>query len=149
VTIHELHRRVKSLNQSIRHDVEGIVKKTSYEMTTLNQNQLFNYGIGSDGLKLAPYKNKYYAQEKNYMNRRPGLGIPDLRLSGQYYNGMNVIVENYTYKITSSDSKADKLERMYPKAMGLTTPSMKSYAHGVFFIELRTLITSKTGLKFA
>lgn len=149
MTLHELHRRVKSLNQTLKADVENIVRETSYEIEALNKQQLYNYGVDSDGKKLSPkYRNKSYATEKNRMNRRPGFGQPDGYLTGAWYKGFNVVVKNYSYSINSTDSKSPKLKAQYGKVFGLTSINRRIYSKGVFYTAFKRHVNKKTGLKF-
>jgi hypothetical protein len=109
--------------------VRDSIVQTSYEITALNKTQLYNYGVGSDGVKLTPYKSPYYAKEKNNNNPRPGLGQPDLFVTGAFYNGIAVVVTDKTYITDSTDEKAPRLELLYgSKIYGLTDQNKSIYA---------------------
>jgi hypothetical protein len=148
MTVEELHNKLKSVD--LRAAVTDIVQETSYEIESLNKEQLYNYGVDSDGIKLSPnYSSKYYAREKSYMNRRPGLFHPDLFFTGTFYKGFTVNVTASTFITDSTDSKSVNLEKQYgSEIFGLTKNNIKVYATGVFYSRLQKYITLKTGLQF-
>lgn len=140
-------KRVKSVN--LRRELPNIIQRKSFEITSLNQQQLYNYGVDSDGKRLTPYKNKYYAREKNYDNPRPGFGIPDLFKTGAFYKGFTVSVSRNYYTSMSIDKKSLQLEKKYGKQIfGLTKDNQRVYLDETLWPEIHRYITSKTGLQF-
>ena len=143
------------LNKLEKLDVAGesirIIQRTSYEAEALNKEQLYNYGVRRDGTKIKPeYKSAYYDREKNYMNRRPGYGTPDLFLTGSFFKGFTVSIDNYSLKIDSLDSKSEGLKARYSADIfGLTLDNRRVYAIGIFYTELKKYITLNTGLPFS
>jgi hypothetical protein len=141
--------KVKDLNRDLPTAIPAIILQTSYEIELLNKQQLYNYGVDSTGKKLKKYINDTYAKEKNYMNRRPGFGQPDLFFTGKFYKGFTVNVNKTHFKVDSVDFKSEKLKDQYgDKIFGLTKSNIKVYALGVFYTELQKFITIKTGLIF-
>lgn len=78
----------------------------------LIRGQLY-FGYDGDGLRLSPYKSKYYAKKKNEQNPQAGLGNPDLYVTGQFYEGIDAEIANNTVVTYSNDSKNQKLTEMY------------------------------------
>jgi hypothetical protein len=146
-TIQGLLEKVQTVN--LRRAVPAIIQQTSFEIEALNKEQLYNYGVNSDGQKLTPYKSKSYAREKNYMNRRPGYGIPDLFLTGAFFQGFVVDVTSTSFSVDSVNSKSAKLKEYYGDSIfGLTKDNRKVYALGVLYTNVQQYITLKTGLIF-
>jgi hypothetical protein len=148
MTPEELYNKLKSVD--LRAAVPEIIRQTSFEIEALNKSQLYNYGVDSDGQKLKPaYSGGYYAKEKNYMNRRPGLGKPDLFLTGAFYKGFTVTVTPSAFEVDSTDSKSSSLINQYgEKIFGLTKDNMKVYAAGVLCDNIQKYVSLKTGLQF-
>lgn len=141
-TIKGMLDKVKSLD--LRSEVPVILQRTSYEIESLNKEQLYNYGVDSTGTKLKEYSSEYYAREKNYDNPRPGKGIPDLFVTGAFYKGFGVVVSSKKFIIDSTDSKSASLEARYgSKIFGLTADNKKVYALGVFYAELKKYVSLK------
>lgn len=146
-TIKNLFDKVSNLD--LRGQVPEIVKQTSYEIEALNKEQLYN-GEDSEGYELAPpYSNKYYSRKKRSMNSKPGAGIPDLFLTGSFYKGFGVLVDNDSFEVDSVDSKSEKLKSKYGKKIfGLQQKNKTVYSLGVFFNGVKDYIEQTTGLKF-
>jgi len=71
-------------------------------------------GEGADGRMISPpYKQQGYAEFKNSMNPKPGLGVRDYFLTGEYFNGffMEVNKSQMTFTVGSKDIKAAKIEK--------------------------------------
>jgi hypothetical protein len=135
-------RRVQSLD--LKDKVPELVQQTSYEIVRLNQLQLYS-GFDSKGEKIdRKYKNKAYAVKKQQQNPLPGFLNPDLNLTGAFYQGFAVVVENYNYKIDSSDEKDQKLILAYGEDIfGLTGKNKGDYANDILFAALKEYIISK------
>ena len=145
-TIDELLQNLKSLN--LREQVPKLVEQTSYEITALNQAQLY-FGVDSTVSPLTRYRSRSYAEKKNLQNPKPGFGNPDLFLTGAFYKGISVVVKGYDYEITSTDSKSDDLEKKYgSQIFGLAPKNKEKYASGLLLESIQSYITGKTGLEF-
>lgn len=77
------------------------------------QREQLKQGISSVGGTLRKYRSAAYARKKNAMNPLPGLGNPDLKLTGNFYKGITATVEGGKIVIKSSDEKAQELEAKY------------------------------------
>lgn len=73
------------------------------------------------------YMSNKYAAAKNEMNTLPGLGVPDLKLTGSFYEGIDVEVGGDAFDIISKDEKGPQLENKYPDIFGLGTDFKKDY----------------------
>lgn len=89
-----------------------------------NKDQLFE-GLNAKGQKLSPkYSRVRYARAKNSMNPLPGMGTPDLKVTGKFYSGFYLTAKNGKFDFFSSDEKAEKLEAKYGEDIfGLTKPN--------------------------
>jgi hypothetical protein len=79
------------------------------------QRQQLIYGISSSGGTLRKYKSKAYAKKKNAMNPIPGIGNPDLKLTGAFHRSITTQVTSGKVIIKASDDKALELEASYGK----------------------------------
>src|SRR6186713_543500 len=95
--------------------IPQIMQQTAYEITALNQSQMYA-GLDSDGRKITPkYKSKSYSLKKATRNPAPGYGTPDLFLNGYLYKGMGVTFTKDTFTIRSNVTYFSKLENYYQK----------------------------------
>ena len=147
-TIATMLRKVESVN--LRQEVPKIIQQTSFEIVAYNQAQLYS-GITAKGERISPrYRSAPYAQEKAKMNSKPGLGIPDLRLTGAFYSSINVTVENEKIDIDSFSPRGAELKRKYGESiLGLTESNRSKYANTVVFDGIKKYVSGKTGLKFS
>lgn len=147
MTIEGLLKKVKTVD--LKTAVPAIIKKTDYGIIALNQNQLFKTGSDSKGNKLRKYRDKYYAEYKNRRNPLPGLNVPDLKNSGEFYKGFSVTLKQKTFSVSSTDDKSPGLQKKYGRFIfGLHKDSMKEYTFTIFYPDLKKYITKKTGLIF-
>ena len=98
-------------------DVEAIIKESvqevSEEYVKRNLDQLYE-GLDSEGQKITPkYRRNKYARVKNEMNPLPGLGTPDLFVTGAFYEGTEVRLEGEDLVEESSVDYAKDLEQKY------------------------------------
>lgn len=130
-------------------EIPVIIQRTSYEMLTLNKTQLYNFGVNADTIKLKKYVSDSYATEKSFDNPRPGFGIPDLFVTGNFYNGFYVDVTPTKLIFDSRDVKANRLEELFGnKIYGLTKSNKEIYLSDTVMPEIRNYIRGITGLKF-
>lgn len=91
------------------------IEKHSPEIAKLNTDQLLQ-GKDADGNKITPeYASKYYAKKKNQMNSLPGLGTPDLKLTGDFHEGFFAKPIGEGWQNYSRDSKTPYLLKNYNK----------------------------------
>lgn len=119
--------------------VRMCIEQTSPAIVVFNKEQLHD-GITSADTTLKPYdaKLRYYGTEypfyrkqyyrvfKNEINPAPGLGNPDLYLTGSFYQGIGVVVTDTTYTVSSDSENAERLEIKYGSQIYGLTPQNKA-----------------------
>lgn len=146
LTISTLLNNFRTLNTDtiIRESLE----ETKPDFIKSNKDQLKG-GITNDDKRIAPrYRSKGYADYKEGLNPLPGNGIPDLFVTGAFYEGIDETVETDSLKIFSTDEKGPQLEEKYKNIFGLG----KNFKNQYLTHSLRPTVMSKisdfTGLKF-
>ena len=135
-TIHEMLRRVKSIDlQAIG---VAIIVDSKPELLQLNKDQLMNDGVDKNSKKLKSYASNSYAVRKNRMNPFPGLGTPDLYLTGGFQNSFTLKINSKSsFEIFSTNGKSNDLTKKYGKNIfGLTENSKTEYQREVMAPEL-------------
>lgn len=90
------------------------MKEVAPDISAAQREQL-TFGETSEGGTLRKYRNPAYARKKNSMNPLPGLGNPDLKLTGSFHRGIVTKIESGKVVIKSTDEKAQGLEAAYGK----------------------------------
>lgn len=96
---------------------ESALVDSREDYVRLQKDQMF-HGLNSDDAPIGQYKSPLYAAQKNAQNPTPGFGIPDLRLTGEFYSGIfadpraeGIVVDSADFK--SSDLMAKFSERIF------------------------------------
>ena len=90
----------------------------------MNRKQMYA-GIRTDGEKIKPdYHNSNYAKYKQAKNPIPGLGTPDLFLTGKFYKTLDTELVGMTMKVKTGVDYGEKLRNKYPDIFGLTLNSL-------------------------
>lgn len=146
-TIGEMLRRVEGLK--LREATLSIVSGQPSELINLNTAQL-ELGQYFDGEPIQPdLRNDVYAGYKKGKGGKAPFGIPDLKDSGDFYSGFQMVIEGTEYSFKSSDWKNAHLTEKYsPKIFGLSEESKSKFAQETLFQQLKTYITNITGLQF-
>lgn len=111
-----------------------ILSELSGDIEEVQKGQLL-HGETPEGTKITPdYASPDYEAYKYAMNGLAGLGTPDLRLTGAFYNGVYFRVNGTEWEISSTDSKTEELEEKYRPIFGLQEKKKDS---------IRELITKK------
>jgi len=98
-----------------------IIQELEPEAIAYNQQQLYRSSVDRFGKSLKQYQSPSYALYKYRRNPLPGLGKPDLNLTGTLYRGMYLKVTGKSFYLGSYDAKETKVERKYGKDIwGLT-----------------------------
>lgn len=143
LTLPALYNRVKNLN------TDEVITDSFTESTTAfeeeNRKQLFE-GQAKTGEITKKYKNNKYARVKNEMNPLPGLGTPDLKVTGAFYRGIRVEVSGETLNIKSTDSKGPDLEAKYKDIFGLGGVYKKEFLDTTLRPKILKKISTLTGL---
>ena len=93
------------------------------------------------------YMSPKYAAAKNEMNSLPGLGVPDLNLTGAFHEEIDMEVGNDSLDIISKDSKGPELEDKYKDIFGLGTNFKTDYLE-ILSPVINEKISNFTGLPF-
>ncbi len=88
------------------------VLENEAEILDLNTAQL-ERGEDSFGNLLDEYASDTYAQFKQALGSKAPLGIPDLKLEGDFYSGFVLKYDGAAFFITSTDEKKDRLKDKY------------------------------------
>lgn len=127
--VREAYNKLKSLRDNLPSIAENSVNETKEDVVVIQKDQL-RQGVSSTGGSFRKYQNKAYAIKKNKMNPIPGLGNPDLKYTGSFYDGIFVSVAGGRITIGSHDSKAQMLEANYKNVFGLSPQEMEDFLYG-------------------
>jgi hypothetical protein len=134
-TIREVLNNVKSFNLTTA--AMDVVSENKEKLIAIQNKRLTTKGHGSDDNKLRPYKNKRYAIYKHEMNPLPGLGVPDLKLRGDYLNASYVnVLGNGAFEMGSNDWKEAKLRDMFGPNLGLSDKDKQDAVEEFFYEDL-------------
>lgn len=89
-----------------------IVDSKKNEVLDMNTSQLFS-GRDSSDQNMTSYYSEGYAEMKNLMNPTPGLGNPDLKLTGDFYKGFFLKDDTFPISFSSTDNKTEMLTQKY------------------------------------
>lgn len=129
---------------------EQAVNESGETFAKLNRRQLYA-GLTPDGAKISPqYASPYYAKKKNKMNSKPGLGTPDLRVTGDYQDQFVVEAQDGEIDESSPVEYAKRLDELYgpTNIYGLTDENMQEYIDGDLSDALAGELEKQTGLNF-
>lgn len=123
-TVNSFKSRVQSLDIGLV--AYQSVDETKDLITGIQRQQMF-HGLNAKGEKIGRYRNSKYARVKNEMNPLPGVGIPDLKVTGAFYGGFKTVVTPQVFITTSSDGKNAELTEKYDP-FGLNMESKSEYS---------------------
>lgn len=143
MTINSFNKNLLALN--LRNEAMTALAQTEDSLLSNQTSQLIVDGLNKDGRNLKKYKKKEYSEFKNSMNPMPGLGNPDLKLTGAFLKALKLeIVNNKEYDIISTDSKYQDLRNKYGRSMlGLNKASIKRYKEKAFQKQLVDNVKAK------
>lgn len=147
-TIFEMLSKWQQVN--VETEIPAIIQRNKEVAAELNRKQLKS-GKTSKGDPVQPsYNSTIYALDKNRSNSLPGLGTPDLYLTGAFHRGFYAQVKaGKSIIFGSTDMKSSDLEANYTKEIfGLTRDNKQLFLSDTIMPELRLYITRITGLKF-
>jgi hypothetical protein len=144
-TTTEMLERLRSLN--VRDLLVSSIEETAAEYVELNTRQMYQ-GLDGNGQKIQPtYRRQRYARVKNEMNSAPGYGVPDLKLTGAFYQGYGVRVEGDEVVKDSDVPYADDLFEKYGNAIGeLDEDFHEEYVDGNLAPLFYDKVREETGL---
>jgi len=107
--------------------VDELVLKSAMELKSsladLNVKQM-EKGIDSDDNPIEPpYATLEYSKLKKAIGSQAPEGTPDLKVTGEFHRGVEAIKKGNAILMWSTDEKTPKLDRKYPKALGLNKKS--------------------------
>ncbi len=141
----DLIRNSQALN--VESEAVTSIQRTEKDMAELNREQLAA-GFDAQGDRLMPYRSRDYAEFKHQMNPEPGLGNPDLILTGAFVHSLRVRGQGKNIIFHASDIKADDLLKKYgDDVLGLSDRQQEYYNEDVFYPVFSKRIENKTGLK--
>jgi len=125
----KLRQIAANLNSfDIMRELDIILNNLNKTIIGLNQQQL-EIGKDANNSTLAAYAEPYYALfKKNEMGSKAPLGIPNLKLTGAFFDGFTIITDSKKIVITSKDLKTLQLEGQYGDIFGLTPEHLDELA---------------------
>lgn len=131
-------------------DIDGLAKQSlginSNVMTDLIKEQLTS-GYSAKGKIKPKYRNHAYARMKSEMNALPGIGTPDLRLTGAFYNSIQVDIGGQDVEFLATDSKSESLTEKYgDEVLGMSEKQHNYLVEEPLYSTFIGLIKEKTGL---
>jgi hypothetical protein len=141
-TIGKIATKFRALNTD---EVVTAAFRTSTDGFTEEQKKQLYAGFDKEGKRLQKYRNNKYARVKNEMNPGPGLGNPDLYVTGAYFGGIKTNVQGLSLHIESSDAKGPELETKY-KPYGLGGGYKQEFIRGIYRPNFRKQVRLKTGV---
>ena len=71
-------------------------------------------GLDGNGNAINPkYRSDTYARVKQFLNSKPSFGTPDLKLTGSFHKGIQLLLRGENIEFTSTDGKTADLTYKY------------------------------------
>ena len=137
-TLREMSKRLKNLDTTKIYI--QVMNQESEQVLDMNRSQLL-LGLTSRGKKIKPkYRNKRYAQKKRKLNSKPGIGTPDLKLSGDFHNSFTLKKKNNDYEFDATVSYKKYItpsrgDYGYDNVFGLNPKNQKKFNNEIFYPE--------------
>ena len=110
------------------HELDVVLLGLTDVITGMNKEQL-SIGKDAQGSTLADYASESYAGFKvDVVGSEAPLGTPDLKVTGAFYDGFKIILDDTTLTITSEDIKTLELEGHYGDIFGLQPAKLDELA---------------------
>lgn len=136
-TIRNLYSKVKQVDMD--KIITDSIEQTKDAAVQFNKDDL-SVGLLSTSNAIVPQYSASYAKKK-------GFTTPDLYVTGDFYGGISVEVQNDSLLFNSSDEKSWQLEARYTKYIfGLTKDSKTEYSIGVLKPILTLNLRNAMGL---
>lgn len=124
-TVSNLIKKFRSLN--IEQVAQDSMESALPQLVDRQKDQMLS-GLNKKGKIIGKYKSAAYANLKHSMNPIPGLGVPDLLLSGDFYRKIYGDVRGNTLILDSTDEKAGFLAKRFGEEIfGLNKDSKKEF----------------------
>lgn len=140
ITVADYLKNVQYVIANIDSETDSIIERKKDEILDLNrENQLYDFGIDSNGKRIFPlYKNAtilFKRQKGDPYNR------VTLFDTGAFYRGFDLLNRKGTINIFSRDSKSSELQDKYGNNIfGLTIENQKKYNYEIIKPELDKFI---------
>lgn len=109
-TVSQMRERLKSVN--LIDEALSIVSERQEQVLSLQKMQM-KTGRGKKLRTLKKYRNPDYSKKKNQMNPAPGLGNPDLYLTGNLYSSLRVVINRDGWYLDSNVPYFFDLAKIY------------------------------------
>lgn len=152
-TILDVQNNLKGLKGFIHIIAKSAIDNSKDVAIDLNVHEQLEEGFNSKGERLKKYKKwkyrgiEYYDEFKNKLNPKPGIGNPDLILTGDFTKSFTLDISGDSFKMWSDDEKTQKLVTKYgDDIFGLSEKSIDFYAQEVVLPLMMDNINEITGL---
>lgn len=139
---HNIDKVLDNIDNTI---IEAVIDEKE-SIIDLNVDQI-EHGINSDGEILGEYASDEYASLKKSMGSKAPSGIVDLKLTGEFLEGIYMGRKGNTGIIDSRDEKTDKLERKYDNIFGIAPGNIDELGEQVNDNILNKIIDGITDIK--
>ena len=121
----EFIRHIQQID--VEAEAQKVLKQHTKNAADLNRDQL-KKGFDANGERLKPYKNARYASYKNTKNPLPGLGNPDLILSGSFTKSIYSEVTDTDIVLKATDRKtADLVDKYSDSILDISQESVSTF----------------------
>ncbi len=132
--VRDMRNKLKQLN--VMAELDLILLELQQVIVGMNKEQL-SLGYDANKEQLQDYASESYAGFKvDTVGSRAPLGTPDLKLSGDFYNGFKIILSETAITITSDDIKTLALEGKYGDIFGLDADFLSQLSNEYIFPKL-------------
>lgn len=143
--LQKYYNQLDEIEKGLEQEAYKILAEVQDQITALNTGQLLK-GLTPQGQRLTPkYSRVRYARAKNQANPLPGLGTPDLKLTGKFHSEFYLTAKNKEFSLYSSDFKEEFLVKRYGKEniFGLTVENNKIVNYEILLPKLLEWVLSK------
>jgi hypothetical protein len=138
-------RRIEAMNLDVV--AHAAFEDSAIALADAGRSQL-EHGLNRFAEILQPYKSPWYANIKHAKNPLPGLGVPDLKLTGAFHRGIYADVQGDRIVWGSRDEKSERLQKKYDAIFGLNRDSKSAFIREHLRPAFNRQIEQATGLKF-
>jgi hypothetical protein len=125
------------------------LEQSQYEILAFNRGQLYAGQDNQGNLQSPLYAQEQYAIRKEEQNPVPGLYVPDFFVTGDYYNSLQVNVNQSKFEFTIFSEGIDyaaKLERKWSRNYGLDPQNMGYLSQEIIKPKINEQLRAELGL---
>tara|TARA_R110000772_G_C13310310_1_gene440369 strand:- start:37661 stop:38116 length:456 start_codon:yes stop_codon:yes gene_type:complete len=134
------HKRLDKVEKGVEQEAYRIIQQEQKRIIALNTEEQLHLGLGQKGQKLLPrYSRVRYALRKNQLNPLAGLGTPDLKLTGEFYDKFFLTTKSKQVEFNSSAEHTKHLVKRYGSTQdifGLNTKNAAILNNEILFPKL-------------